>query len=80
MKIIVQNLATEYRDEGSGKTLIFLHGWQSNLHTFDNLASPLKNYYRVVRLDLPGFGGSEMPKETWDLNKYILFVCDFIQK
>lgn len=80
MKIIVQNLATEYQDEGTGSAMLFLHGWQDNLHTFDSLVSLLSPAWRVVRLDLPGFGGSEMPKEVWNLDSYIRFVKDFTQK
>ncbi len=80
MKIIVQNLATEYQDDGVGKVILFLHGWRDNLHTFDALASFLSPTSRVIRLDLPGFGKSEMPKETWDLNDYVQFVKNFIQK
>ena len=80
MKIIVQNLATEYLDEGTGKVVLFLHGWQDNLHTFDSLVSLLPPTLRIIRLDLPGFGKSEVPKETWDLNNYVQFVKDFIQK
>lgn len=80
MKIIVQNIATEYLDEGTGKVILFLHGWQDNLHTFDSLASFLSPTNRIVRLDLPGFGESEMPKENWDLNDYVQFLASFIQK
>jgi pimeloyl-ACP methyl ester carboxylesterase len=80
MKIIVQNLAVEYRDEGAGKTILLLHGWQDNLHTFDALVSLLSQTYRVIRLDLPGFGQSETPKEVWDLDNYVKFVENFIQK
>jgi len=80
MKIIVQNLATEYLDEGTGKVVLFLHGWQDNLHTFDSLVSLLSPVLRIIRLDLPGFGKSEVPKETWDLNNYVQFIEDFIQK
>jgi pimeloyl-ACP methyl ester carboxylesterase len=80
MKIIVQNLATEYQDEGAGKVILFLHGWQDNLHTFDYLAEFLSPTSRVVRFDLPGFGNSEAPKETWNLDDYIQFVKNFIQK
>lgn len=80
MKVIVQNLATEYKDEGSGKTLLFLHGWQDNLHSFDKVSNLLVKDYRVVRVDLPGFGGSELPKEDWDLSRYVSFVADFIKK
>ncbi len=82
--MIVQNLATEYEDEGEGKTLLFLHGWQSNLHTFDPLVNSLRDSlektHRFVRLDLPGFGGSERPREDWDLDKYVYFVSDFVKK
>jgi len=80
MKVIVQDLAVEYKDEGSGKTLLFLHGWKSNLDSFDKIVSLLLPHYRVIRLDLPGFGKTDIPKETWDLDKYISFVVDFIQK
>jgi pimeloyl-ACP methyl ester carboxylesterase len=80
MKIIVQNLATEYLDEGTGKVVLFLHGWQDNLHTFDSLVSLLPPTLRIIRLDLPGFGKSEVPKETWDLNNYVQFVSNFIRK
>lgn len=80
MKIIVQNLAIEYLDEGVGQALLFLHGWQDNFHTFDSLASLLSPTRRIIRLDLPGFGKSEAPKETWDLDNYVQFVEDFVQK
>lgn len=80
MKIIVQNLAVEYQDEGAGKTILLLHGWQDNLHTFDALAELLAKTYRVIRLDCPGFGQSETPKETWNLDNYVEFVKNFIQK
>ena len=80
MKIIVQNLITEYYDEGSGPAILFLHGWQDNLHTFDALAPQLALLHRIIRLDLPGFGASEMPREAWNLDRYVLFVKDFVNK
>lgn len=80
MKIIVQNLAAEYQDDGVGNIILFLHGWQDNLHTFDALASFLSSTHRIIRLDLPGFGQTEAPKETWDLDDYVKFVNHFIQK
>lgn len=80
MKIIVQNLAIEYLDEGAGQVMLFLHGWQDDLHTFDSLASLLSKTMRIIRLDLPGFGKSEAPQETWDLDNYVKFVEEFIHK
>lgn len=80
MKIIVQNLAIEYQDKGSGKVVLFLHGWQDTLHSFDFVTALLSPPFRVVRLDLPGFGQSETPKEAWNLDNYVQFVEAFIHK
>ncbi len=80
MKLIVQKLAVEYQDEGNGPVLLFLHGWQDNLHSLDAVSKELVKQYRVIRVDLPGFGKSELPKEAWDLDHYIRFVSDFVQK
>ncbi|MBX2866805.1 alpha/beta hydrolase [Candidatus Kaiserbacteria bacterium] len=80
MKVIVQNLATEYKDEGSGSAFLLLHGWQDSLNTFDELAERLKGKYRIVRLDMPGFGQTEPPKTAWELQNYVDFVSAFIEK
>lgn len=80
MKIIVNNLAIEYADEGNGPSLLLLHGWKDTLHTFDSLVPLLLSSWRVIRLDLPGFGGSETPKESWGVGEYAQFVAVFIEK
>lgn len=80
MKLIVDGLAIEYKDEGKGKVALMLHGWQSTYGTFDKITKKLKSNYRVVRLDLPGFGASEMPDKPWKLDDYIHFINDFLKK
>lgn len=80
MKIVVQDIAVEYANEGKGPTVVFLHGWQDNLHTFDGLVRRLADSRRIIRLDLPGFGESESPKTAWDLDNYVRFTVDFINK
>ena len=80
MKTIVHNLATEYQDEGNGPIMLFLHGWKADAHTFDPLISGFVDAFRVIRLDLPGFGGSEAPREPWGVGDYSVFVNAFIQK
>lgn len=80
MKVIVDNLAVEYRDEGSGPVLVMLHGWKDSLITFNALSSRLIDGWRIVRLDLPGFGSSEHPKSPWYLEDYVRFVVKFCAK
>ena len=79
MKTIVDNLAIEYTDDGNGPIVLMLHGWADTLHTFD----PILRYitkYRIIRVDLPGFGGSERPKEPWGVEEYARFVAAFCKK
>ncbi len=80
MKIIVNNLAVEYDEQGSGPVILLLHGWKDDLHTFDALIPLLSGSARVVRLDFPGFGGSQLPSEAWGVGEYARFVEDFCQK
>lgn len=80
MKLIVDNIATEYTKDGSGKIVLMLHGWCDNLHTFDKITETLKNDFTVVRLDLPGFGQTEKPPKTWNISDYSNFVKSFIDK
>lgn len=80
MNVIVNNIAVEYHDDGSGPVMLFLHGWQDDLHTFDAVTEMLKNKWRIIRLDLPGFGMSEAPKSAWSLGEYAEFVKNFAVK
>jgi pimeloyl-ACP methyl ester carboxylesterase len=57
-----------------------LHGWKDTLHTFDAIVPALAQKYRVLRLDLPGFGGTEMPSADWDVSEYVEFVLKFQKK
>ncbi|MEK7167193.1 MAG: alpha/beta hydrolase [Patescibacteria group bacterium] len=80
MKIIIKNIAIEYFDEGNGPIMLFLYGWKDTLHSFDSLIPLLSKQYRIIRIDLPGFGNSELPQITWNLDNYIQFIKDFINK
>jgi pimeloyl-ACP methyl ester carboxylesterase len=82
MKVIVKNLVVRYEDQGDpdGTVLLFLHGWRNDLHAFDPVVPELAASYRIVRLDLPGSGGTETPKEDWSLDDYVDFVDEFMKK
>ncbi len=80
MKILVNNQLIEYTDEGSGKVLLFLHGWGANLNTFDNLAKHFSKNFRVIRFDFPGFGGSPKPSDNWHVDDYAKLTRDLLLK
>lgn len=52
----IDNILVHYRDEGTGFPILLLHGAFSSLHTFNSWAKELQKKYRVIRLDLMGFG------------------------
>ena len=48
-----------YQDTGPSKNpipILFLHGFGSSLQTWDNWSEALSNEYRIISVDLPGFG------------------------
>ena len=56
--VVVQGLRIHYQDSGpkDAPVLLLLHGFGSSLQTWDVWAQSLESKYRVIRLDLPGFG------------------------
>ncbi len=63
------NKTVQFKDEGEGTPLVFLHGYLETLKVWDQLAHQLSKNYRVIRIDLPGHGGSEpiLPSGKMDL-------------
>ena len=52
----LSGLRVHFKDEGSGPPLLLIHGTASSLHTWDGWVAELADRFRLVRLDLPGFG------------------------
>ena len=75
----IDGLKVHYKDEGEGDVLVLLHGTFSSLHTFDSWASILKKNYRVIRLDLPGFGitGPSIDN-VYSISKFLDFIGNFL--
>ena len=48
-----------YRDKGKGHVIVLLHGFLENMGMWDYFTRKLSDHYRVVTIDLPGFGRSE---------------------
>ena len=59
-----------YKLEGNGKTLVFIHGLSDNLLYWEFLAGNLKNDYRVLRFDLRGHGESELGEDEITIDTY----------
>ena len=80
MKININNLNIHYIQYGEGKDIILLHGWGQNIEMMKPLGDNFSDRFRVTILDLPGFGESEEPKETWTIDKYEELLEEFIKE
>ena len=64
------NINYEYYNNDSDTSLVFLHGWGQNIQMMMPIAKPFIKKYNVLIVDLPGFGGSDEPKEIWSIYDY----------
>lgn len=57
--------AVRYRDIGKGdKTIVLLHGYMESLEVWDDFAKDLSKDYRIICMDIPGHGISEVMGEV----------------
>lgn len=78
--VMIDGTRVHYRDEGRGPVLLLLHGTSSSLHNFDGWVPHLQDHYRVVRLDLPGFGlTGPTATEDYRITYYVAFLKRFAE-
>ena len=68
-----------YIKKGTGKNVLILPGWGTTIDTYTTLINSISTYVTVYCLDMPGFGESEEPKDSWNVDDYISFVIEFIK-
>ncbi len=66
---------------GKGPTLLLLHGISCSLDFFEQVIPLLSRSFRVLALDLLGFGGSDKPKQApYSLQLYASLIREFLKK
>jgi pimeloyl-ACP methyl ester carboxylesterase len=78
---MIEGMNVHYRDEGNERApcILFLHDAGSSLHTYEKWADTLMLSYRVLRLDLPGFGlTGPHPKRDYSMKMYRDFLDAFL--
>lgn len=58
----LDGVRVRYTDKGEGPAVVMLHGFASSLETWDFVAPVVARSYRVVTLDLKGFGWTDRPE------------------
>jgi pimeloyl-ACP methyl ester carboxylesterase len=80
MQCIVDEKIVGYDTYGNGKTVLLLHGWGANRKTLHLVADSLYKKYKVLSIDVPGFGESEKPSQAWGVTEYAEWLTRFLEK
>lgn len=65
--------------EDAPLTFVWAHGWGQSHAAFLPLAQGFESRYRHILLDLPGFGESLVPPESWGTAEYADFLAEFLE-
>jgi len=60
---LFDSIAIKYQDRGSGNPIVLLHGFGGSSYSWRYVAESFSRKYRVISIDLKGFGLSDKPED-----------------
>ncbi|MDD0842641.1 alpha/beta fold hydrolase [Pseudomonas sp. Gutcm_11s] len=80
-EVKVDGLTIHYYEGGprDGETLLMIHGFGANRDNWLRFARHFSQQYRVIALDLPGFGESDKPDVNYDVASQTERLHAFVQ-
>jgi 3-oxoadipate enol-lactonase len=79
MKIEINGINIAYADEGAGLAVIFIHAFPLNQTMWDDQVAALRSRFRVITLDLRGFGRSDAPAGPYSMDQMAADVRALMQ-
>lgn len=77
----ISKIKINYEIKEGKDPILILHGWGSNLKRWKKVAHFLnKKGFKIILLDLPGFGKSKEPNSIWGYKEYTAFLLSFLKK
>jgi len=76
----INGLETYYAAEGQGDPVVLLHGWGTSSQSLAPLSGALATTFRVLAVDLPGFGWSQPPPSAWGTQEYAGHILRLMQE
>jgi pimeloyl-ACP methyl ester carboxylesterase len=79
--LAINGVPISYKTYGDGAfTLLFVHGWCINQTYWSNQIESLKSGYKIVTIDLPGFGDSKKNGDSYSIQEYGEDVSEVIEQ
>ncbi|MCM3664155.1 alpha/beta fold hydrolase [Mesobacillus subterraneus] len=79
-KTEVGSTAVSYFDKGEGKTIVLIHGFAGSKLYWEKVLPDLSVNNRVIAIDLPGHGDSEMELENYSIEDMAGLIKEFLDK
>lgn len=83
-KVTIDGLEMKYRvtePENFKETILIFHGWGATSFSWHNPAYSLaESGFKVIAVDLPGFGESPAPEDIWGTEEYVNHLVSFCKK
>ena len=76
-QIILSNKVLNYTDQGKGIAVVLLHGYLESVEIWKDFANDLSKNYRVICIDIPGHGNSELLSEKHSMEELAKRINDF---
>lgn len=76
--VTVNGAQVFYKATGSGQPLILIHGYPLSGELFKNNRAALSRAFRVITVDLPGFGNSVAPGREASIENYAATMLGFM--
>lgn len=79
-RIDVNGVDIEYLEGGKGDALVLIHGFGANKDNWTRIGKYLTPHFRVIALDLPGFGESgQDPNGDYTISNQVEWVRAFVR-
>lgn len=76
--ITVEGQRVRLLDSGAGDAAVVLHGWGGRIESMGPVIDCLSSRFRVLSVDLPGFGESPVPDGVWGTPDYATYLRDLL--
>jgi pimeloyl-ACP methyl ester carboxylesterase len=74
----IDGVRIHYQEKGMGMPLILLHGFSSSTYSWKDVFEPLAKSYRVIAVDLKGFGFSGKPDGDYSRRAQAILVAHLL--
>lgn len=77
---VVDGVRLHYQEKGTGPALVLIHGYVSSTYSWKDVFEPLSQKYRVIAVDLKGFGFSAKPDGDYSRHAQAILVGHLLEQ